>query len=221
MPSNEGFRMAIAQHVFKRGSVYWWRRRLPNRTGSRALSPIEISLRTKFLERAKWLAAEITLVSEHLIRDIRREMIDPDDAKKILIKVAKKHSAKLDVIAAAEIANGEDVDASRFSDIVAGWTNRIFAAHGDAARIGEHEQREMKAAGLDEAVIEEVKKHLDFYRLHGIYPPSPGRILNLLDEHKIPDTKVNFQQAQQLIVAQCPRVRRPSVAPFSAASRPG
>lgn len=190
--------MAVAQHVFKRGSVYWWRRRLPNRTGSRALLLIEISLRTKFLERAKWLAAEITLVSEHLIRDIRREMIDPDDAKKILIKVARKHSATLDVTAAAEIANGEDVEASRFSDIVAGWTNRIFAAQGEAARIGEHEHREMKAAGLDEAVIEEVKKHLNFYRWHGIYPPSPSLILGLLDEHNIPDTKVNFQQAQQL-----------------------
>lgn len=166
--------------------------------GSRAMLLVEISLRTKFLERAKWLAAEITLVSEHLIRDIRREMIDPDDAKQILIKVAKKHSTKLDVIAAAEIANGEDVETSRFSDIVAGWTNRIFAAQGDAARIGEHEEREMRAAGLDQTVIDAVKHHLDFYRLQGIYPPPSARISDLLEEHSIPDTKVNFQQAQQL-----------------------
>ena len=190
--------MAVAQYVFKRGAIYWWRRRLPDGTGSRALLLIEISLRTKFLERAKRLAAEITLVSEHLIRDIRQEMIDPDDAKKILIKVAKKHSAELDVTAAAEVANGEDVEASRCSDIVAGWTNRIFAAQGDLARIGPHEQREMKAAGLDEVVIDEVKKHLNFYRWHGIYPPPPGKILEILEEHDIPDTKVNFQQAQQL-----------------------
>lgn len=32
---------------------------------------VQISLRTKFLERAKWLVAEITLVSEHFIRDMR------------------------------------------------------------------------------------------------------------------------------------------------------
>jgi len=190
--------MAVAQNVFKRGAIYWWRRRLPDGTSSRALVLVEISLRTKSVELAKLLAAEVTLVSEHLIRDIRREMINPEDAKQILVTVAKRQSAKLDAIAAADVAYGDDVEASRLADVVAGWTNRIFAAHGDAARIGEHEEREMKAAGLDQTVIDTVKQHLDFYRLQGIYPPPPGRISDLLEERGIPDTKVNFQQAQQL-----------------------
>lgn len=190
--------MAVAQNVFKRGAIYWWRRRLPNGICSRALVLVEISLRTKSVELAKLLAAEVTLVSEHLILDIRREMIDPEDAKQILLTVAKRHSAKLDAVAAADVAYGDDVEASRLADVVAGWTNRIFAAHGDAARIGEHEEREMKAAGLDQTVIDTVKQHLDSYRLQGIYPPPSRRISDLLDERGIPDTKVNFQQAQQL-----------------------
>lgn len=189
--------MALVQHVFKRGSVFWWRRRLPNRTDSRALL-IEISLRTNSLERARLLAAEITLVSEHLIRDIRRQMIDPQDAKKILTSIAVKHSAKLDAVAASEIADGEDMTASRLSDLVVGWTYRIFAAQGDFAMVRSDDEREMRAAGLDDIAIEKVKEHLNFFRWEGIYPPPPGKIHELLNEHRIPDTKVNFRQAQAL-----------------------
>lgn len=69
-----------SKNVFKRGAIYWRRRRLPDGTSSRALVLIEISLRTKSVELAKLLAAEVTLVSEHLIRDIRRDMITPEDA---------------------------------------------------------------------------------------------------------------------------------------------
>lgn len=190
--------MAVVQHVFKRGSIYWWRRRLPDGYHSRALLLIEISLRTKSLQRAKLLAAEVTLASEHLIRDLRKKMIQPDDAKKILLKVARKHSAKLDSVAAAEIALGEDVEVARLQDIAAGWTNRLFAAQGDAATIGDSELREMRAAGLDDLAIDSVRDLLDFYRLHGIYPPPHQRIQDLLEEFGIPDTRTNFQQAQQL-----------------------
>ncbi|WP_436098495.1 DUF6538 domain-containing protein [Pararhizobium sp. LjRoot238] len=55
--------MAAIQHVFKRGSVYWWRRRLPNGTSSCALIRIELSLNTKNMEPAKLIASEVTLAS--------------------------------------------------------------------------------------------------------------------------------------------------------------
>lgn len=190
--------MGAVQHVFKRGSVYWWRRRLPNGTESRALVLIELSLRTKSLEQAKLIAAEVTLASEHLLQGARRKMIDPDDAKKILIKVALKHSAKLDMVAAAEIAYGEDVESSRQFDVVCGWACRLFAAHGEGASIGLHEERELRAAGLDMATIGEVSRQLIQYREGGAMPPRREKIEALMEEFGVPETRVNFQQAQQL-----------------------
>ena len=142
-------KMAVVQHVYKRGSVYWWRRRLPNGIGSHASLLIEISLRTKFLAQAKLLAAEVTLASERLIQDLRRKMIEPEKAKQILVNVAKKHSAKLDAVAAAELAFGGDPEDGRLNDVIAGWANRILSGQGIAARVGDPEIRDMRSAGLD------------------------------------------------------------------------
>ncbi len=190
--------MAVVQHVYKRGSVYWWRRRLPNGIGSHASLLIEISLRTKFLAQAKLLAAEVTLASERLIQDLRRKMIEPEKAKQILVNVAKKHSAKLDAVAAAELAFGSDPEDGRLNDVIAGWANRILSGQGIAARVGDPEIREMRSAGLDATMIDAVANQIDFYKIEGIYPPSTARIEGLLQDLDIPNTRVNYQQAEQL-----------------------
>ncbi|MDB5550462.1 MAG: hypothetical protein JWL86_446, partial [Rhizobium sp.] len=122
--------MGAIQYVFKRGSIYWWRRRLPNGTDCRALVSTEISLNTKNLDEAKLVAAEMTLASEKLRPLLKDKMISPEDAKSILVAVALKHSAKLDSVAANEIAYGADVGSSRRADTAAGWAYRLLAAHG-------------------------------------------------------------------------------------------
>jgi hypothetical protein len=59
--------MATIQHVYKRGSVYWWRRRLPLGMGVHASLRLELSLNTKELERARVVAPEVTLASHRLL----------------------------------------------------------------------------------------------------------------------------------------------------------
>ncbi len=58
--------MASTQHVFKRGSVYWWRRRLPIGTGRCAWVRVELSLQTKELELAR-VASEVPFASHRLV----------------------------------------------------------------------------------------------------------------------------------------------------------
>ena len=95
------------QYVFRRGAVYWWRRRLPVLPRTDCCSRIEVSLRTTSLNIARSIAAEVTRASEHLIHGMRQSMISADDARRILTKVAITHSAKLDRVAAAELAYGD------------------------------------------------------------------------------------------------------------------
>jgi len=141
--------MAAIQHVYKRGSVYWWRRRLPNGTTSCALIRIELSLNTKYLEPAKLIASEVTLASERLLPDLRCNMISAEDAKKILIQVATKHSFYLDSVIAAGGHRPGNAERSRRSELGTGWAFRLFAAQGPDAKVGPNETREMQAAGLD------------------------------------------------------------------------
>lgn len=60
-------------------------------------------------------------------------------AKQTPVSVAKKHIAKLDAVAAAELAFGGDSEGGRHNDIIAGWANRILSAQGVAARVDDHE----------------------------------------------------------------------------------
>lgn len=190
--------MSTIQHVFKRGSVYWWRRRLRNGTDSHVLLRVEISLNTKDLHEAKRLAAELTLASEKLVPLLREKMISAEDAKKILVKVALAHSAKLDAVAANEIAYGADVESSRRADIATGWAYRFLAAHGKNASIGEQEVRDMHTAGVDDDIIRQTQQTIVSLRAGGAFPPAEEKILDLIEEFGIQPTNGNYQQAQQL-----------------------
>jgi AraC-like DNA-binding protein len=162
------------------------------------LVPTEVSLNTKELHEAKKIAADVTQASERLLPLLRDNMISAEDAKKILVKVALAHSAKLDAVAANEIAYGADVESSRRADIATGWAFRLLAAHGKNARIGEQEVREMRAAGLDDGIIVQTQQTITSLRAGGAFPPVEEKILDLLEAFDIYPANGNYQQAQQL-----------------------
>lgn len=56
--------MRAVQHVFRRGAVYWWRRRIVQKVGESDRAPIAISLNTSELFLARTIAADLTLESE-------------------------------------------------------------------------------------------------------------------------------------------------------------
>ena len=189
--------MVAIQHVYRRDATYWWRRRLPAGIPGGRIQVISLSLRTTCLVRARLVAAELTVAAERAFADLRRHMISPEDAQRILAKVAKEHIAKLDAVAAAEVAYG-DMQTSRFLDRVAGWAYRLFSAQGAAAAVGDIEASEMRAAGLDDDEIHMVAGQLEQYRRSGVYPPNRHKIDRLLDGAGIPDTPTNRAQAEQL-----------------------
>ena len=186
------------QYVFRRGAVYWWRRRLPVQHRTDCRSRIEVSLRTTSLSIARSIAAEVTRASEHLLHGMNQSMISADDARRILTKVAITHSAKLDGVSAAELSFGDSAKTARTADIATGWAYRLFAAQGIDAAVGEIEHKEMLAAGLDPQTITLVTQTLVTLRERGAMPPNRKRIAGLMAEFNIPETRVNVQQAEQL-----------------------
>ncbi|MCV9963179.1 hypothetical protein OIU34_14820 [Pararhizobium sp. BT-229] len=188
--------MATIQHVYKRGSVYWWRRRLPLGTGSRALVRLELSLHTKELERARVVAAEVTLASYRLLPSLRHKMISPEDAKKILIQVATQHSNRLDWLIANNPKSRQDAEGKRRSEICTGWAFRFFAAQGVNARIGPNEEREMIAAGLDAETIKAIAETTEFLRDNGFAQTGRARLEAILREHDIEPSDEHVMEAE-------------------------
>ncbi|WLS04579.1 hypothetical protein [Shinella oryzae] len=169
--------MTAIQHVFKRGSVYWWRRRLPIGTGRCDW----VRLNTKERELAKRIASEVTLASDRLLPALKAKMISTEDARRILIEVARSHSDYLD-----SIAPGRDARKARRSETASAWAIRLYAAQGDNAAVGPIEERELRAAGLDDDLIGDVRTSLEFYRTSGFGRPGRNKLESILKQHGVP-----------------------------------
>jgi integrase len=189
--------MTAIQHVFKRGSVYWWRRRLPNGAGACDWVRLEVSLCTKELELARKIAPGVTLASHRLQPALKSKMISADDARRILIQTAREHSEYLDSIMPVYWAD-RDAETGRRSETCTGWAMRLYAAQGERAVVGSIEERELRAAGLDDGMIEQVRNTLLFYKTSDFGRPGRHKLENILKQHGISLHDVHFKQAEAL-----------------------
>ncbi|GGF73021.1 hypothetical protein GCM10007301_36050 [Azorhizobium oxalatiphilum] len=125
-------------------------------------------------------------------------MLTTDQARALLVHVAKKHSAKLDAISASELGSAQEAEIGRQGDLSMGWAFKLFAAQGRDAMVRPEDVTAMREAGLDDMLVESVSQHLALCRTSGVYPPHRPRIEALLAEFDIPPSPVNYAQAEQL-----------------------
>lgn len=190
--------MATIQHVFKRGSVYWWRRRLPIGTDPRVWVRVELSLNTKELELARLIASEVTLANHRLLPSLKSKMISAEDAKRILIQVALEHSSHLDTMMLLRHGDGRTPEDARRSEVSTAWALRLYAAQGQKAAIGSAEERELRSAGLDEEMIKDVARIVRFYQTTGFVNPSKQKLRRILQQHQVPPVDLHLRQAEAL-----------------------
>lgn len=190
--------MRVVQYVFRRGAVYWWRRRLLKKTGERELTPVAISLRTPDLSKARTIAAHLAVASDGILRQEGREVLSPVEVRSMLESVARAHLAKLDRLAILETADGIAADDGRASDRVMGWARRLQASQGIAARVGPAERGILTTNGLTEEEIEEVDWTLDLLRKssRGSFPRQ--KLIALLEGCGAPQGQGDIQQAERI-----------------------
>jgi hypothetical protein len=189
----------VVQHVFRRGAVYWWRRRLLKKAGERELAPIAISLRTHDLSKARTIAAHLAVASDGILRQEEgREVLSSIQVRSMLESVARAHLSKLDRLAALETADGIAADDGRTRDRVMGWARRLQASQGIVATVGEAERQVLAANGLTQEEIDEVSWTLDLLRksARGTFPRQ--RLLALLDACGAPQGEGDIQQAERI-----------------------
>ena len=91
--------MRAVQHVFRRGDVYRWRRRLLKKAGESGLAPIALSLGTRELSKARTIAAHLAVASDGILRQEGRDVLSPIQVRAMLESMARTHLAKLDRLA--------------------------------------------------------------------------------------------------------------------------
>jgi len=187
--------MTTIQHVFKRGSVYWWRRRLPIGTERHDWVRLELSLDTKELERARRIAPEVTLASHRLQPDLKTKMIPADVARQILIQVAREKSDWLDAVKSRSAGSAES---NRRSETASGWAYRLLAAQGREAVIGPTEECDLRNAGLDDELIEMTRSALKFYQENNFARVGKKYLEGLLAQYGLMPSTSDLVYAESL-----------------------
>ena len=190
--------MRAVQHVFRRGAVYWWRRRLLHKDGESARVPIAFSLRTRDLSIARSIAAHIAVASDGMLRQEGREMLSAAQARSMLEAVARKHLAKMDRLAVMETADGVSTEEGRSSDRVMGWTRRLQAVQGASAIVGDAERRMLAENGLAQSEIDQVGHVLELLRRASNGSSPRRRLKALLAECEAPRSEGDLLQAERI-----------------------
>jgi hypothetical protein len=186
------------QHVFRRGAVYWWRRRLIHKNGESARVRIAFSLRTRDLWRARSIAAHLAVASDGMLRQERREMLSAAQTRSMLEAVARGHLVKMDRLAVIETADGVSAEEGRSSDRVMGWARRLQAVQGAFATVGGAERRMLAENGLAQSEIDEVGQVLDLLRRASNGSSPRQRLVALLAECGAPQGEGDLLQAERI-----------------------
>jgi hypothetical protein len=186
------------QHVVRRGAVYWWRRRVCQKVGETERSTIAISLRTPNLGVARTIAAHLTHESERVMRRENGEMLSAEQTKAMLTSVARAHLAKLDRVAALEIADGITAGEGKSSDLIMAWVKRLQASRGPFAKVETGDHAAMTETGLSAAEILEVDQTIALLRDRNLTGLPRARLVSLLDSCGAPHGEGDIREAERI-----------------------
>jgi integrase len=178
--------------------MYWWRRRVCKKVGETERTTIAISMRTPNLGLARTIAAHLTHESERLMRRENGEMLSAEQTKAMLTSVARAHLAKLDRVAALEIADGTDAADGKSSDLVMAWVKRLQGARGTFAKVEAGDRATMLESGLSLDEIEEVDRTIVFLREHNLTGLPRAKLVSLLQSCGAPQGEGDIREAERI-----------------------
>ena len=209
--------MALCENVYRRGGVYWWRRRL--RLGNRATSTyLHCSLRVYDQSRARVLARLVSVEADR-VRSLG--MLTASEQRGLLKRFIDQQVGHLDaatcLVAHHSATTGTNAD---LPEVRARRDRRMAAvyaalgARGVAAEIGEVEATKLAAFGFDADDIDEIGERVRFLReclprlaadgtisaqgTNGLLGPSNIALRAILGELDADATNPNVELARRL-----------------------
>ena len=119
-------------HLFQRGAVFYWRRRVPGL--SKSIDMLQLSLRTGLRAEACMIARQLAVESDRMLDDLTRNLISVEDARTWLSHVITEELAR---IRRVHLVTRMDPVGRAESDVRADWATatawRLMAEHGPRA----------------------------------------------------------------------------------------
>jgi integrase len=173
--------MPAGQHLFRRGAIYYWRKRLT--TADKRTTILQVSLQTASKERARRLGMELSWVSEELAIDLSSGRLTPDQVRAILRETARNQALCLENGAMlGRTAIVGSATRGVWGETVKGAAWRVLAEQGRAAK-APTDPDEIAALGLDTSEAGLLDRVLDTFRSEKIVPPADATLDYLIKRH--------------------------------------
>ncbi|MEF2553130.1 DUF6538 domain-containing protein [Aurantimonas sp. A2-1-M11] len=174
--------MGIATGLERRGAVYYWRKRLPDRLAQRiGLTHVKLSLRTKEAQAARYLGACLNAKAADLLMtqlpSMTREQLET-----IFRSTFEQHSRKLALLADfSRTEDGFSADVDIAEEVAMGRAYCLFAKKGPSATINDQDRRRYREKGMSEDAMRHVEVAVDRMKRTGEAQPSGFRLAKAIE----------------------------------------
>ncbi len=159
--------MSITNHVFRRGAVYTWRRRIPAGVRQEGRSAVlQLSLQTCGRREAQRLAAIVTVESDAVFWAMEHQGLTPAAAKALLertIRAAQAQFARAELAAMDDARPGAWEEDKRF-DLAAGHAFRLLALRGRSATLTDEDRTSLARQGMEAKDLVRLEQLLSVYK---------------------------------------------------------
>jgi integrase len=191
--------MGRGPHLYRRGAVYYWQRRLPQNFAARLqISHFRLSLETKDAAEARRLVPALDAVAvEVFMGDAER--ITQEQLGNLFKAVLVQHKGKLADLADYERAKPLTPRPTLLKEEIAqGFAHVLLSKLGATATLSPPEEQRLRDEGRDDAFIADVRVNLGILSDGKSIKVSPHRIAQRIEEVGAKPSPMNVARAQPI-----------------------
>lgn len=195
--------MPMIAHVFRRGAVYAWRRRIPARAGNASKSSyIQVSLHTHDPTKARALGAVLHAASERAFELMAVSRLTALQARKWFEHVVNKELEAIDNrrLAEHDDTSGGGYDDNRLLDELVAHCFRLLARQGKSATFDPTRDQALAAREFTDEEIDRGNYLLDIYRQdfwsEARYGKTTREAKHVLDQDEI--SSLDFMELRRI-----------------------
>jgi len=151
--------MARIPYTYRRGAIYYWRRRIPG-----LQQPITLSLGTPDPRLARTLSLILASASATICTANGFAAMNQDQAQAFLRETFLTHRDRIAMIERVRVDSGEDWEEERRATRAAAIAFSLLADRGRGARLTPEEAAELARGGDGHALLKQVEASLETFR---------------------------------------------------------
>lgn len=190
--------MAKKSRLERRGAVYYWRRRIPQRLASVGRSHIRLCLRTKEPSEARFLAYQLDATAEEVFMTASGKITN-EQLKMVFATAFQEHRDKLTLLADIKRADGlYDPERDARESRTAGLAFRHLSRFGEESPFDAKARDSLIEDGASADEISHVGDEIEKMRHQRLANGSVHRLRQLLEQNMVETSAINIAAARPI-----------------------